>query len=149
MISPSTPMQRGIQMYWPNARVTRSAMLVLPLPGGPEQEQSAAGVDGRPQSAKHRLVDQQVGERALQIGGCRVLGRQRLGRDAGDIVFQHDRCGAEIGAVIGQAAGSLVPGCRSVDRRSRSSAPRPCERSTVRLSIAASICSMSKNGSLN
>ena len=35
MISPSMPIARGIQMNWPNARVIRSAMLVLPLPAAP------------------------------------------------------------------------------------------------------------------
>ena len=78
--------------------------------GGPEQKQTAAGIDGRAEAAEHGLVDQQVGKRALQIGGLRMLGRQRLGRDAGDIVFQHDRSRAEVGASIGQAAGTLVPG---------------------------------------
>ena len=37
IISPSTPIARGIQMSWPKARVTRSAMLVLPLPGAPKR----------------------------------------------------------------------------------------------------------------
>ena len=35
MISPSTPSERGIQINWPNDLVTRSAILVLPLPGKP------------------------------------------------------------------------------------------------------------------
>ncbi len=86
----------------------------LAVSGGPEQEQTAAGIDGRPEAAKHRLVDQQVFEGVLQVGRFRVLGRQGLGRDTSDIVFQHDRRRAEVGASIGQAAGALVPGVRQL-----------------------------------
>ena len=52
----------------------------LAVAGCPKQEQTASRVDGRPESSKHFLVDQQVGESALQIffGGMLILQRLLL-----------------------------------------------------------------------
>ncbi len=74
MISPSTPIARGIQMYSPNALVIRSAMLVLPLPGAPNRNKPRPELIAGPSRLQHLLVDQQVFERAVQV---------LFGRDAG------------------------------------------------------------------
>ena len=45
MISSVTVIQRGIQTYSLTARMTRSAILVLPLPGAPVKEHGTSAVD--------------------------------------------------------------------------------------------------------
>ena len=48
MISPQALIARGIHIHVPYARVTRSAMLVLPLPGGPCKNKPMPAVIARP-----------------------------------------------------------------------------------------------------
>ena len=100
MISPSTPIARGIQISRPKAAVIRSAMLVLPLPGGPKRNSPRPELIGRPQPVEHVLAQQQAVERAVQVFGRGMLVGQRLGVDAGDVVLQGDGRRAEVGAVL-------------------------------------------------
>ena len=76
MISPSTPIARGIQMSCPNALRHALGDAGLAVAGGAVQEQAAARVDRRPQPAQHPLVDQQVVEgarfRSSTVGCCLV-----------------------------------------------------------------------------
>ena len=100
MISPSTPMARGIQISWPKAAVIRSAMLVLPLPGGPNRNSPRPELIAGPSRSSMLRAQQQALERAVQVLGRGMLAGQRLGVDAGDVVLQRDGRRAEVGAVL-------------------------------------------------
>ena len=108
MISPSTPIARGIQMCEPNAAGHALGDAGLAVAGGAVQKQAATRVDGRPQPVEHLLVEQQVVERLVQVLGRGMLVRQRLRRDAGDVVRQRDRRRAEVRAMLGEPPGPLA-----------------------------------------
>ena len=57
MISPSMPIARGIQISCPKAAVIRSAMLVLPLPGGPKRNSPRPELIAGPSRSSIRLFN--------------------------------------------------------------------------------------------
>ena len=73
-----------------------------------EEEQSAAGVHRRSEAIEHPLAEHQIAEGLPQAFGRGRLRGQRLGLDACNVVFQRDRSGTEIGAVVPVALGPFA-----------------------------------------
>ena len=101
MISPSTPIARGIQISWPKAGVTRSAMLVLPLPGAPKRNSPRPELIAGPRRSSICRLSSRSAKAPLRdrsaVGCCPV---ERLGVDAGDVVVKRDGGRAEVGALL-------------------------------------------------
>ena len=93
-------MARGTQISRPKAAVIRSAMLLLPLPGGPNRNSPRPELIAGPSRSSMCAPSSRPVEGAVQVLGRGMLARQRLGVDAGDVVLQRDGRRAEIGAVL-------------------------------------------------
>ena len=148
MISPSTPIARGIQISLAEGGGDPLGDARLAVARRAEQEQPAAGIDRRPEPVEHLLAQQQAVEGAVQVVGRGVLVGERLGVDAGDVVGQRDRRRAEVGAVLRVAAGPARGPGRSAGTGSRSSAPSRDGPTSCSFFISRSNSSISTKGSL-
>ena len=73
-----------------------------------EEEQPAAGVHRRSEPIEHPLAEHEIAEGLAEVFGRGLLPGQRLGLDARDVVFQRNRGGAEVGAVVPVALGPFA-----------------------------------------
>ena len=108
MISPSTPIDRGIQIVWPKAFVIRSAMLVLPLPGAPNRNMPRPELIAGPSRSSIFLSIKQVFERAVQVFFRRMLIGERLLLDAVDVRGQRHGRRAKVRAMLGKLLGPFA-----------------------------------------